>query len=57
MAAVVNKDTCTGCESCVDSCPVEAISMKGELAVISADDCIDCGACVGECPVEAITMD
>jgi ferredoxin len=57
MAAVVNKDTCTGCESCVDSCPVEAISMKGELAVISADDCIDCGACVGECPVEAISMD
>ena len=57
MAAVVNKDTCTGCESCVDSCPVEAISMKDELAVISADDCIDCGACVGECPVEAISMD
>ena len=57
MAAVVNKETCTGCESCVDSCPVEAISMEGELAVISADDCIDCGACVGECPVEAITMD
>ena len=57
MAAVVNKDTCTGCESCVDSCPVEAISMEGELAVINADDCIDCGACVGECPVEAISMD
>jgi len=57
MAAVVDKDTCTGCESCVDSCPVEAISMDGELAVISEDDCIDCGACVGECPVEAISMD
>ena len=57
MAAVVDKDKCTGCESCVDSCPVEAISMDGELAVINADDCIDCGACVGECPVEAISMD
>ncbi len=57
MAAVVNEDTCTGCESCIDSCPVEAISMDGEVAVISADDCIDCGACVGECPVEAISMD
>jgi len=57
MAAVVNKDTCTGCESCVDSCPVEAISMDGDKAVVSADDCIDCGACVGECPVEAISMD
>jgi ferredoxin len=57
MAAVVDKDTCTGCESCVDSCPVEAISMDGDKAVVSADDCIDCGACVGECPVEAISMD
>ena len=57
MAAVVNKDKCTGCESCVDSCPVEAISMKDGLAVVNADDCIDCGACVGECPVEAISMD
>jgi len=57
MAAIVNKDTCTGCGACVDSCPVEAIAMKDEVAVISADDCIDCGACVGECPVEAISMD
>ena len=57
MAAVVDKDTCTGCGACVDSCPVEAISMDGDAAVVSADDCIDCGACVGECPVEAISMD
>ena len=57
MAAVVDKDTCSGCESCVDSCPVEAISMEDGIAVVSADDCIDCGACVGECPVEAISMD
>ncbi|UDQ97396.1 4Fe-4S binding protein [Lentisphaerota bacterium WC36G] len=54
MAAVVDKDLCTGCEACVSSCPVEAISMDG-VAVIS-DDCIDCGACVGECPVEAISL-
>lgn len=57
MAAIVDKDTCTGCESCVDACPVEAISMEEGCAVVSADDCIDCGACVGECPVEAISMD
>jgi ferredoxin len=56
MAAVVDKDTCTGCESCVDCCPVEAISMQDGVAEVSADDCIDCGACVGECPVEAISM-
>ncbi|MDD5599244.1 MAG: 4Fe-4S binding protein [Victivallales bacterium] len=57
MAAVVDKDTCTGCESCVDACPVEAISMDGNVAVVNSDDCIDCGACVGECPAEAISME
>lgn len=56
MAAVVNKDECTGCESCVGVCPTEAISMDNGVAVVSEDDCIDCGACVGECPTEAITL-
>jgi len=57
MPAKVNADTCTGCEACVGSCPVEAISMKEGKAVVNEDECIDCGACVGECPVEAITME
>ena len=56
MAAVVDKDICTGCGACVDSCPVEAITMEDDVAVIDADACVDCGACVGECPVEAISL-
>ena len=57
MAAEVNKETCTGCEACVETCPVDAITMSDDLAVIDADECIDCGACVDACPVDAITMD
>ena len=57
MTAKVEKGTCTGCESCVDSCPSEAIKMVEEKAVIDEDACVDCGACVDECPVEAISMD
>ncbi len=56
MPAVVDAETCTGCGACVDSCPVEAISMD-DKAVIDADACVDCGACVDECPVEAISME
>ena len=56
MAAVVDQNTCTGCENCVESCPVEAIEMTDGKAVVKADDCVDCGACVGECPVEAISL-
>ncbi len=56
MPAQVDKDTCTGCESCVSICPVEAISMQDGKAVIDEEKCTDCGACVDECPVEAISM-
>lgn len=56
MPAVVKEDDCVGCEACVEVCPTEAISMKGEVAFVEADDCVDCGTCVEECPQEAITM-
>ncbi|MBN2375330.1 MAG: 4Fe-4S binding protein [Sedimentisphaerales bacterium] len=54
MAHVIS-DECTMCGSCVDVCPVEAISEGETKYVIDADTCTDCGACVGECPVEAIS--
>lgn len=57
MSAKVDIAKCTGCESCVECCPSEAIKMADEKAVISADDCVDCGVCVDECPVEAIAME
>ena len=57
MPAKVNAETCTGCESCLDSCPSEAIKMEDSKAVIDVDACVDCAACVDECPVEAISME
>ncbi len=46
---------CQACETCIDQCFVEAISMNGEKAEIS-DDCRGCGRCVTICPDEAIKM-
>jgi ferredoxin len=57
MPAKVDAETCTGCESCLDSCPSEAIKMEDDKAVIDLDACVDCAACVDECPVEAISME
>jgi ferredoxin len=57
MPAKVDPVKCNGCESCVDSCPSEAIKMENEKAVIIVDDCVDCGVCVDECPNEAISME
>ncbi len=57
MVAIVDKDLCTGCGQCVDSCPVEAISMNdNDIAVVDPDTCVDCGDCVNVCPVDAISM-
>jgi ferredoxin len=57
MPAKVDKEKCTGCESCVDECPSEAISMDDGKALIDADACVDCGVCVDACPTEAISME
>ena len=53
MAHVIT-DNCTKCGSCVESCPVEAISEGDPKYVIDPDACVDCGQCVDECPAEAI---
>ncbi|QYZ78367.1 4Fe-4S dicluster domain-containing protein [Methanofollis formosanus] len=57
MVAVVDADLCVGCETCVDECPVEAITMEDGIAVIDKDLCTDCGTCVDVCPAEAIQME
>ncbi len=57
MAAVVDREKCTGCESCVEACPLEAIEMRDEIAVVDDEVCGDCGACVDVCPAEAIALD
>jgi ferredoxin len=57
MPAKVDIETCTGCGSCVEVCPVEAITLDDGVAVVDEEICTDCGACANECPVEAIEME
>ena len=57
MAAKVDEEKCTGCETCVSECPSEAITMADDKAQVNVDACIDCGVCVDACPDEAIGME
>ena len=56
MAVKIDKDSCVGCTACIDTCPVEALSMNDDKAIVNEDTCIDCGACIDSCPVGAITL-
>ena len=43
MATSVNPEKCTGCEECVESCPLDAIAVKDGVASIDPETCGDCG--------------
>jgi len=54
VVPVVNQKKCIGCNSCVDSCPVEAIDRETKL--INYDLCIDCLCCHELCMSEAVDL-
>jgi len=53
----VDEEKCTGCNVCVEKCPIEAILMENEKAKIDMDKCIHCGTCHSVCPNEAVRHD
>ena len=53
---IIDKGTCSACESCIPACPFGALSMKEEVATVD-EKCTFCGACVDVCPVGAITLE
>lgn len=59
FAARVNPELCTGCESCLEKCYFEAISMEGEAgsALVDQNKCMGCGLCVAGCPSQAIVLE
>ncbi|TFF93016.1 MAG: 4Fe-4S dicluster domain-containing protein [Promethearchaeota archaeon] len=55
--AVTDMDLCTGCGTCVEKCPVEAIELNEEnLPERNEDWCIGCGVCAYFCPESAISL-
>lgn len=60
--AVVIESLCTGCGSCVEVCPFQAVAIEerdGTLDVSRIDAllCRGCGNCVVACPTKAIVME
>jgi heterodisulfide reductase subunit A-like polyferredoxin len=57
MPARVDMERCNGCESCVEECPSDAVSIAENKAAIDVDVCVECGVCVDACPEQAISME
>lgn len=51
----INKEICTLCAACIDTCPMEAMTLDQELH-IAVEKCIFCCACVKNCPEGAIQI-
>ncbi|MDY0038838.1 MAG: 4Fe-4S binding protein [Desulforhabdus sp.] len=54
--ATIDRKVCTGCETCLDRCQMEAVRMEEGSALIDADRCIGCGLCVPTCMDGAIAL-
>ena len=54
----VDQERCTSCGTCVEECPVGAITLDDrDLAHIDEAECIRCGKCHDVCPAEAVRHD
>ncbi|MBI5504623.1 MAG: NAD(P)-binding domain-containing protein [Deltaproteobacteria bacterium] len=55
--AIVLRDTCIGCGSCVAACDeAGAIRLVNKMAVVDRDKCVGHGMCAQACPVGGITL-
>ena len=58
MPAVVKREECVSCGTCVEECPEEAITLDDEeIAVVDAEKCTECKSCIEVCTGNAITIE
>ena len=55
--AKLDESKCTGCGTCVQKCPIEAIELIDTLSVTNLDRCIGCGLCAHHCPEKARNLE
>jgi len=54
--AIVDEDLCIGCETCMDFCQFDALSLVDFVSTVDEDACMGCGVCVDHCDQEALSL-
>lgn len=55
--AVVDPELCVACETCLDRCQMEAVTIgPDDTAAVNLDRCIGCGICITTCPAGAMSL-
>ena len=54
---VSDSDNCTGCETCIDRCQMNALKMDDGISIVDLTRCIGCGVCVAGCPSDALKLE
>ena len=55
--SVIDTESCTGCGTCVEWCPTDAIMLNEDgMAQRDENACFGCGVCSRFCPEEAISL-
>ncbi len=52
----VEEDLCSGCETCIERCQFDALSIPEDIIAIDKERCIGCGVCAVTCPEGALQL-
>lgn len=55
----MDSDVCSACETCLDRCYFNAITLTGanDTALVDAEKCMGCGLCLVSCVEGAIALE
>jgi len=51
---LIDPEICIRCNTCEETCPIDAITHDSRNYVVDADICNACGACISPCPTGSI---
>jgi NAD-dependent dihydropyrimidine dehydrogenase PreA subunit len=57
MRPHADPELCTGCGTCIDQCPVSALTMFDQIPQVDEKVCIACYCCQEICPEKAIRLE